>query len=176
MLILVSLPGVLLGEEIEIRLADRIGGIAQPEALRHRVVDPDEAALPVLEIDVVGDRPEQIGHECPLQCQRLLSPLALAPGFCVAQFALHGGHQARELAFDDVIVGARLHHLHGHVLADRARHDDGRKVLATRLQQLQRGQPAEARHLVVGDDEVPRLAVQCRLHRLGVSTRSCVTS
>jgi len=52
-------------------------------------------------------------------------------------------------------------------LADRARHDDGRKGQCHSLQKFQRAQPAKTRHLVVGDDDVPRLAVQCGPHRFG---------
>ena len=56
LLILVSLAGVLPGEIVGIGPADGLAGIAQSEPLRHVVIDANEAAVAVLEIDVVRDR------------------------------------------------------------------------------------------------------------------------
>ena len=46
---------VFRGEVIQVRPADGFPRIVQAYALRHAGVDPDEAALPVLDVDVVGD-------------------------------------------------------------------------------------------------------------------------
>jgi hypothetical protein len=45
--------GMLLGEEVEIRLTHRLGGVAQTKSVGQGLVDADEAALDVLEVDQV---------------------------------------------------------------------------------------------------------------------------
>ena len=76
LLILVRLPGVLLGEKVEVRLADRLTGITQSEDPRHGVVDAHKATVPVLEIDVVGNRGGQALEKDLLMPQCLLRPPA----------------------------------------------------------------------------------------------------
>ena len=92
----VGRPGVCLGEEVEIRLAHRLRGVAQAEGSRQRLVDADEAAGGVLEVDVVG----QVIHERVQQVaflgQGLLRPLAL-----VGQDAAPGPVQRFAQAADD---------------------------------------------------------------------------
>ena len=98
---------------------------------------------------------------------RLFVPPALAPSGCLAQLPLHGGNQASRPVFHDVIVGAGLHGRHGLFLADRAGNNEERQVLAARLEQLQRGRPAEVGQLVIGQHNVPPLSVERGAHRLG---------
>ena len=47
------LARVFLAEEVEVGAADQIVWVVEPELLRERAADPDEAALVVLEVDVV---------------------------------------------------------------------------------------------------------------------------
>src|SRR5262249_55049146 len=54
LLVPIRLAGVLLGEEIEVGLAEGLGGIGQAEAVGHAAIDAEEAALQVLEIDGIG--------------------------------------------------------------------------------------------------------------------------
>ena len=49
------LPGMLLGEEVPVALADGLASVGQSEKGGHRPVDADEPALGVLEVDVVGE-------------------------------------------------------------------------------------------------------------------------
>ena len=55
LLVAQRLRRVLVGEEVEVRAADRQRRIRDAEALRRIAVDAREAALAVLEVDVVGD-------------------------------------------------------------------------------------------------------------------------
>src|SRR5258707_15159630 len=46
-------------EKIKIGLADSLGRVAEIEPVRHRAVDAHKAALPVLEINMIGDGIEE---------------------------------------------------------------------------------------------------------------------
>ena len=55
LLIFIGGAGVLHHEEVGVRLAYRFCRIAQAKLLRMSLVDPDEAARSILEVDDVGD-------------------------------------------------------------------------------------------------------------------------
>ena len=55
LLIVVGLLGVLRGEEIKVGLPHGLGRVAQPELICVRQVYAGEAALPILEVDHVGE-------------------------------------------------------------------------------------------------------------------------
>ena len=54
-----GLGRVFVGEKVEVGLADGGGGIGQPEPLGHHSANAQEAALLILEIDVVGQSRQQ---------------------------------------------------------------------------------------------------------------------
>ncbi len=66
-----GLKGVFVGEEVDVGLADRFVGILQSEITCHRLIDADEAALGILEIDVV----RQVIHQRVQQVAFLLQTL-----------------------------------------------------------------------------------------------------
>ena len=68
-------------EKVEIGFANHLGGISQLENFGQRRVDPDEAALLVFEVNMVGDVIHQSADEEPLLLQRLvaLQQLAIEP-------------------------------------------------------------------------------------------------
>jgi hypothetical protein len=75
------LPGVLLGEEIEIGLAHRLGRIGKAELGRHRLADADEPAGGVLEVDIVGQVVHDSMEQVAFLLQRGLDALAVAVRF-----------------------------------------------------------------------------------------------
>ena len=75
-------------------------------------------------------------------------------------------HQPRQVVLLQVVGGAVAHRLDRGVLADLAGDEDEGHVARIRLQQLERDQAAEARHVVVGDDDVPGLGE--RLEEVGL--------
>ena len=77
LLVLPGRAGVLLGEEVEVRLAHRLGGVAQAKPAGQGLVDAEEAALDVLEVDRVGDGIHQRVEQVALLEDRLLGLLAL---------------------------------------------------------------------------------------------------
>jgi hypothetical protein len=54
-----GLPGVFVGENVKVRLADGLRRVPQPKAFCHGGIDADKAALAVFEIDMVWNRFEQ---------------------------------------------------------------------------------------------------------------------
>ncbi len=73
----------------------------------------------------------------------------------LAQFALHGGRQPRQVSLEHVILRAGAHRLDGVVLSDGAGDDDEGQV---RLRGLDDGQgiaPTEARHGPIADHQIP---------------------
>src|SRR5258708_29199943 len=64
-------------EEIEVRFADRFGGIFEPERAGMRLVNSDEAALEILEVDDVRAAVHHRSQKVALPGQRLLGKLAL---------------------------------------------------------------------------------------------------
>ena len=55
---------MLLAEEVEVGAADQVAWVVEPERLRECAADPDETALFILEVHVIGrvlhERVEQI--------------------------------------------------------------------------------------------------------------------
>ena len=94
---------------------------------------------------------------------------ALAPHVGIAQFAVDRGDQAAQVVLDDVVVGAVLHRIDGDLFADRARHENERHFEAAIANHRERGGAAEARHRVVGNDEIPVVTVE----RLAQRVRRC---
>ena len=76
-LVLPGRVGVLLGEEVEVRLAHGLGGVAQAKPAGQGLVDAEEAALDVLEVDRVGEGIHQRVQEVTLLEDLLLGLLAL---------------------------------------------------------------------------------------------------
>ena len=77
-----------------------------------------------------------------------------------AQFAFDGGRQTLQVALHQIIVGTSLHRRYGDILADPAGDNDEGEVEAGLLQNLERLGGAETREVVVGENDVPRLAGQ----------------
>ncbi len=77
LLILVRWPGVFLGEKVKVCLAHRLGRVVQAERLGVRLTDSDEAAFPILEVDIVRNAIHQGVHEVLLTCQCLFGLLAV---------------------------------------------------------------------------------------------------
>ena len=125
--------------------ADQGGIHRQEPALRARAIDPDGR---MLDQGLVA---------------RLGGAQRRAP-FRLAQLALDRGEEALELPFSHPIVRARLHGGHSHLFADRAGNTDERDVEATLAHQRQRREPAEMRHAVVADHEIPTLAIERGRH------------
>ena len=97
----------------------------------------------------------------------LVGARALAPGRRFAKLALDRRRQSREIAFDDVVVGAGLHRGNGDVFADRARHEDEGHIDALFAEHRERPRATERRHRVVGDGDVERRGPQHLLQTLG---------
>ena len=108
----------------------------------------------------VGGQLRQAG---PLE-QRRLRPAALAAHLGVTQLPLDGRDQPPEIALGEEILRARLHRLDRDVLADRARDEDEGRIGIARAQQGEGRRPAECRHAVVADHEIPRMTIQCGRH------------
>ena len=80
-----------------------------------------------------------------------------APGLGRVDRVHQRRHQPRQVVLLQVVGGAVAHRLDRGVLADLAGDEDEGHVAGVGLQQLERDQAAEARHVVVGDDDVPGL-------------------
>ena len=65
------------GQEVEVGLADRLGRVVQIKFIRERQIDPSEAALPILEVDQIGEIVHEGVEEMPFLVQRLFRPPAL---------------------------------------------------------------------------------------------------
>ena len=105
----------------------------------------------------------QLRQPRPLE-QGRLRPAALAPHLGVTQLPLDGRDQPSEIPLGEEILRARLHRLDGDVLADRARDEDEGRVEIARPQQGEGCRPAERRHAVVADHEIPRLTIERGRH------------
>ena len=90
----------------------------------------------------------------------------LAALFSLAQLALDGWAQARQVVLHHVIVRARSHRFDRGSIGDLARDDDEREIQPLFFDQRQSFQTIEARHVVIGNHQVPLLPVQRRTHRL----------
>ena len=78
------------------------------------------------------------------------------------QLPVDGRDQPLEVALHDVVLRAGLDRRHRRVVADRARDEDERHVGIALAQQFERRGPAEARHRIVGDREIPTLFLEGR--------------
>ncbi len=74
LLITVGLLGVFCGEEVEVGLADRLGRVVQPKLFSVRLIDPGKAALPILEVDHVGEVVHEGVEEMPVPQSAPLRP------------------------------------------------------------------------------------------------------
>ncbi len=106
---------MLLREEVEIRLADRPVGVAEAEGRGQGLVDANEAAGGVLEVDGVGEVIHKRVEQVSFLGQRLLGPLALAgheasprPVQGLAQAADDRADQHKEDQADHVADGQDL--------------------------------------------------------------------
>ena len=98
--------------------------------------------------------------------ERVLRLRALAALDGLAQLPGYRRHQARQAIFHQEIRRAGLERRDRGFLAHSPRHHDQRDVGAAPVQDFERGRPAEARHAVVGQHEVPGLAHERRFHGL----------
>src|SRR5439155_7081017 len=85
----------------------------------------------------------------------LPGPAALAAHLGVAQLPLDGGDQTPEISLGEKVLRTGLHRLDRDVLADRARDEDEGRIEIARSQQGQGRRPAERRHAVVADHQIP---------------------
>ena len=85
----------------------------------------------------------------------LVGHVALAPDRGFAQLTLDRRRQPREIALHDVVVSAGPHGGHGGVFANRARDEDERQIGMLLAHDGERLGPAEARHGVVRDHQIP---------------------
>jgi hypothetical protein len=97
----------------------------------------------------------------------LVGEVPLAPHRGVSQLALDRRRQPREVALDDVVLGAGPHRRHGRLFADRARDEDERHVEVAVANQVQRLGAAEPRHGVVGDHDVPLRLIELAAQAVG---------
>ena len=90
------------------------------------------------------------------------------PAQCgLAQFAFDRRHQAGEITFHHIIMGARVHGTDGNIFADIAGVDDERHIREAAVHDFQRFKSAELRHGVVGDHHIPLVAGQRLFQRIG---------
>ncbi len=97
----------------------------------------------------------------------LIGHVTLAPDRGFAQLTLDRGSQPREIALHDVVVSAGPHRGDGGVFADRSRDEDEGQIGMLLAHDGERLGPAEARHRVVRDHEIPVGSVKLVAERLG---------
>ena len=88
--------------------------------------------------------------------------------FGLAQFALDGGDQPRQVALHQVVVGAETHRLDGDLFADRARHQQAGQVAAVLSDDLHGLEARKPRQRVIDDDQVPSPAKQRATDAAGI--------
>jgi len=86
------------------------------------------------------------------------------PGVRVTQFAPDSWSESVQPVFRHVVVRPGPHDLGGEVFTDRPRDQNERQVAVAIVDQRQRLEPAELRHLEVGQHHVPRLGGKRRRH------------
>jgi len=102
------------------------------------------------------------------------APAALAAHLGVPQLPLDGRDQPPEIALGEEILRTRLHRLDRDVLADRAGDENERGIGIARAQQGEGRRPAERRHAVVADHEIPGMTVEGGRHGgWGVDSLEC---
>ena len=97
----------------------------------------------------------------------LAGQVAFAPHRRFAQLPVDGRRQPREVVLHDVVVRAGTHRRDGGVFADRAGDEYEGQIWMLLANDRQRLGAAEARHRVVGDDQVPLAVVQLAAQRIG---------
>ena len=99
-------------------------------------------------------------------------PLALlgqlGPHAALADLALHGRRQPRQLVLEHDVPRARPHRLDGWLFADGARDEEEGRVQPQGPRQVERGEAGEARQRPVAEDDVPRPRRERDAHRSGV--------
>ena len=89
---------------------------------------------------------------------------ALAARLGLLQFARDRGHQARDIAFHDIVLGAGAHRRDGFFFADAAGKDDEGQVEIVLAQHAERVERGHAWHRMVGHDQVPLLLMKRGRH------------
>jgi hypothetical protein len=121
-------------------------------------------------VQVPGPDPgalQRIG-EMGLALLQLLFDLARLAVFIRArELTLHRGDKPRQVPFGEVVVRPGLHRLHGDLFADDAGNENERHIARPPGCQREGGGAAEVRHRIVRDDQIPRVLVERRRHRVG---------
>jgi len=145
---------------------DLIEGVA--EKVKRRGIDVID--------DAVADAGDDDGQRAVVEERREAAlaraePLQILPAgepaLGLAQLAGHRGPEAVELALEQKIVGAAAHGLDDAVFATRIGHEDEGRIEPALPVQRQRSEPAESRHLVIGQKHVPGRILQCEGKRIG---------
>src|SRR5690606_24214838 len=118
------------------RPADGLGLLEAEDAARALAPGGDAADLVEKEDGVVAHVLEDEAVALLGLAQLAHGGAALAADAGLLHLAVDGGAQAGEVVLREEVVGAGLHRLDGDLLADAARDDDERQVLAARLEQL----------------------------------------
>ena len=144
------------------RVVDLLEAVQVEQQQRQRLALAGGDARRLVETIVQERAVGQVGQRVVIRQvdEALFDPAALTPHARVAQLALDGGDQALQAAFHQVVVRAGPHRGDGGVFADGPRHEDERQVGVVLAQQGERRGAGEARHGVVGDRDIPRLALQ----------------
>ena len=116
---------MLLGEEVEIRLAHGKGGVGQAEPVGQGLVDAEEAALGVLEVDRVGDGIHEGVEQVTLLEDRLLRLLAFHE---LAELAADGGQHLEQVRVGLLDLAAEDLHDAQDVAADHDREGEARRA------------------------------------------------
>jgi len=155
-------PGFLdepaeVGHALILSRDDQLGHAPVPDLLARPAAEPLRPVVPEGDAAVqAGDNDRVAGlvDVFGLFAEGGLGPAAdpaLAP---LAQRPLDGGGQALHPVLEHIVGGTGLHRLDGEVLADGAGEEDEGGVGQLRVRELQGLEPAEARQLEVGKDEV----------------------
>ena len=95
-----------------------------------------------------------------IEAELILEPVerlrSLGAGLGVAQFALDGRSQPRQIVLHQIIVSARLHHCHGAFFAHGTRYHQKWNVFLSFLHDGERVGRVETRYIVVAENQVPR--------------------
>jgi len=141
---------------------------AADDLVRRVAEDPLGAAVEDGDPELVVDHHDAVaGNGEDLAVAFLHCPaigLQLAPlvaSLCLAQLAFDRRQEAAGLAFQDVVLRARFQCRDRHLLTDRAGDEDERHLARMLAHHRQSIGAVEARHAVVGDDNVPGVVGEC---------------